>query len=513
MRYIIVLEYIINFILICFYHLHMFQLNSYFTKKHVRWIKHNFLVILSQIALILFPTVLYYIKSPINEILCSCFLFISIIYNIPKKKSKIPLKVTNRVKRLLITELILSIILLNKMSYYLIIKLCVLNIMSIILSIIANFINTPIEALNRKRYINQAKEKLKQMPDLIVIGITGSYGKTSVKNYLCRMLSSKYNVFATPKNYNTTMGIVKTIREDLKPIHQIFICEMGATHIGDIKEICDIVEPKIGIITAIGPQHLESFKSIDNIIKTKFELMDSVTKNNGITFLNYNNEYIAKQDLNKNILTYGVDNENLDYNSFNLTSSSRGLSFTLSSNKSKEKLEFKTKLIGKHNVINLTGAIGIANYLGIPLNKIVNSVREIKNVEHRLELIPHGNLNIIDDSYNSNPISSKSALDTLAEFEGTKIIVTPGLIELGKDEEKYNFELGKYMVNICDYIFLVNSKSAKYILEGINSMNFNEDKIFIVNTPQEAMQHISQLNINNKVTVLLENDLPDNYNI
>ena len=112
---------------------------------------------------------------------------------------------------------------------------------------------------------------------------------------------------------------------------------MGATHIGDIKEICDIVEPKIGIITAIGPQHLESFKSIDNIIKTKFELMDSVTKNNGITFLNYNNEYIAKQDLNKNILTYGVDNENLDYNSFNLTSSSRGLSFTLSSNKSKEK--------------------------------------------------------------------------------------------------------------------------------------------------------------------------------
>ena len=176
-------------------------------------------------------------------------------------------------------------------------------------------------------------------------------------------------------------------------------------------------------------------------------------------------------------------------------------------------MEFKTKLIGKHNVINLTGAIGVANYLGIPLNKIVNSVREIKNVEHRLELIPHGNLNIIDDSYNSNPISSKSALDTLAEFEGTKIIVTPGLIELGKDEEKYNFELGKYMANICDYIFLVNSKSAKYILEGINSMNFNEDKIFIVNTPQEAMQHISQLNINNKVTVLLENDLPDNYNI
>ena len=491
MKQIIITEYIINLVVLLVFHMHMFQLNSYFFKKQLHWIKNNYKKIVLQILLIAFPTLLLTFNNVTTSIIAIIFLALSIFYNIPKKKAKIPFKFTNRVKRMFITEILLILL----------------------IFITANFINSPIELLGKRYYINQAKKILKDMPNLLVIGVTGSYGKTSVKNFLAKTLSSKYEVLVTPKNYNTTMGVVKTIRENLKPFHQIFICEMGATHIGDIKEICDIVEPKIGIITAIGPQHLESFKSIDNIIKTKFELMDSVTKNNGITFLNYNNEYLAKQDLNKNILTYGVDNENLDYNSFNLTSSSRGLSFTLSSNKSKEKLEFKTKLIGKHNVINLTGAIGVANYLGIPLNKIVNSVREIKNVEHRLELIPHGNLNIIDDSYNSNPISSKSALDTLAEFEGTKIIVTPGLIELGKDEEKYNFELGKYMVNICDYIFLVNSKSAKYILEGINSMNFNEDKIFIVNTPQEAMQHISQLNINNKVTVLLENDLPDNYNI
>lgn len=515
MEQIIITEYIINLVVLLVFHMHMFQLNSYFFKKQLHWIKNNYKKIVLQILLIAFPTLLLTFNNVTTSIIAIIFLALSIFYNIPKKKAKIPFKFTNRVKRMFITEilLILLIFITANSTNLIFIKLCILNILSPIIALIANFINSPIELLGKRYYINQAKKILKDMPNLLVIGVTGSYGKTSVKNFLAKTLSSKYEVLVTPKNYNTTMGVVKTIRENLKPFHQIFICEMGATHIGDIKEICDIVEPKIGIITAIGPQHLESFKSIDNIIQTKFELMDSVTKNNGITFLNYNNEYLAKQDLNKNILTYGVDNENLDYNSFNLTSSSRGLSFTLSSNKSKEKLEFKTKLIGKHNVINLTGAIGVANYLGIPLNKIVNSVREIKNVEHRLELIPHGNLNIIDDSYNSNPISSKSALDTLAEFEGTKIIVTPGLIELGKDEEKYNFELGKYMVNICDYIFLVNSKSAKYILEGINSMNFNEDKIFIVNTPQEAMQHISQLNINNKVTVLLENDLPDNYNI
>ncbi len=509
MRYIIVLEYIINFILICFYHLHMFQLNSYFTKKHVRWIKHNFLVILSQIALILFPTVLYYIKSPINEILCSCFLFISIIYNIPKKKSKIPLKVTNRVKRLLITELILSIILLNKMSYYLIIKLCVLNIMSIILSIIANFINTPIEALNRKRYINQAKEKLKQMPDLIVIGITGSYGKTSVKNYLCRMLSSKYNVFATPKNYNTTMGIVKTIREDLKPIHQIFICEMGATKPNDIKEICSIVKPQIGVITSIGPQHLESFKSIDNIIKTKFELADSVKSNNGVMFLNYDNKYIANNKVEMKSYTYGIENETLDYNSFNLESSPKGLTFNFK-NSNSENIQFKTKIIGRHNIVNLTAAIGVSNYLGISFNSLIPIIKNLKNVEHRLELINHGRLNIIDDSYNSNPISFKSAIETLGTFEGTKIVVTPGLVELGQAEYKYNFELGKFMTKYCDYIFLVGSHSQS-VLDGVKKEKFEINKVFTVNSPTDAMKQISKLNINENVTVLLENDLPDNY--
>ena len=176
-----------------------------------------------------------------------------------------------------------------------------------------------------------------------------------------------------------------------------------------------------------------------------------------------------------------------------------------------KEIKFKTKLIGKHNVINLTVALGIANHLDIPFEKLVHSVRELKSVEHRLQLIPHGDFTIIDDSYNSNPISSKSALDTLAEFEGTKIIVTPGLIELGNDEEKYNFEFGKYMSGICDYIFLVNSNSAKSIMEGNNSTNFNKDKIFTVNTPQEAIAQISNLKINGKITALLENDLPDNY--
>ena len=504
MEIIIKIELLINLILLLLFYMHMFQLNSYFFKKYANWMKVNIKKVLIRSIGVLIPILLLLINNNVMNIISAIILAISIIANIPKRKSKIPLKYTNRVIRMFITQAILIIAIYVFSNNY--ITMGLLNIIAFCLCVIANIINYPIEYGIRKYYINDAKKILKNMPNLIVIGVTGSYGKTSVKNFLVKTLSAKYEVLTTPKNYNTTMGVIKTIREELKPIHQIFVCEMGATKLGDIKEICDIVNPKFGVITSIGPQHLESFKTIDNIIKTKFELYDSVNKNGGITFLNYDNEYLAKQD-RSNILTYGINNEKLNYNAYNLKSSSQGLSFSI------KNVDFKTKLIGRHNIVNITGAIAVANYLEIPLERLISRVREINSVEHRLQLISKGNINIIDDAYNSNPVSSKAAIDTLSEFEGIKIIVTPGLIELGGDEEKYNFEFGEYMCNVCDYIFIVNSTISKYILKGINSKGFNKDRIFVVNNPQEAVRQITNFGINDKVTVLLENDLPDNYNL
>lgn len=504
MEIIIKIELIANLILLLLFYMHMFQLNSYFLKKYGNWMKVNIKKILLRSINIIIPTLILLFNNNIARIISIIILAISILANLPKSKAKIPLKFTNRVIRMFITQAILITIICIISNNY--ITFGVLNIIALGLCIIANIINYPIEYGIRKHYINDAKKILKNMPNLIVIGVTGSYGKTSVKNFLVKTLSAKYEVLTTPKNYNTTMGVVKTIREELKPIHQIFVCEMGATKIGDIKEICDIVNPKFGVITSIGPQHLESFKTIENIIKTKFELYDSVNKNGGITFLNYDNEYLAKQN-RFNTLAYGINNEKLDYNAYNLKSSSQGLSFSINN------VDFKTKLIGRHNIVNITGAIAVANYLEIPLDRLVPRVREFKSVEHRLQLISKGNLNIIDDAYNSNPVSSKSAIDTLSEFDGTKIIVTPGLIELGGDEEKYNFEFGEYMCDVCDYIFLVNSTISKYVLNGINSKKYNNDKIFMVNSPQEAVMQITNFGLNDKITVLLENDLPDNYNL
>lgn len=512
MKIVIIVGFIINLVLLLIYSMHMFQLNSYFCKKHMRWMKKNPSRIINQMILVCTAGILVLLNKKVADISAVIFLSASIIYNLPKGKSKISLKLTSRVKRMFATELILIAVcvLIFGYDHYILQKLFGLNIVAHFICMLANLINTPIEKAVRQWYINDAKKILKDMPNLKIIGITGSYGKTSVKNFLYKTLSGKYEVLITPKNYNTTMGVVKTIRENLKPTHQIFICEMGATKVGDIKEICDLVNPTVGIITSIGPQHMESFKTIENVIKTKFELADSVKKNGGTVFLNYNNEYIAKQKPDMDYKTYGVENDKLDYNGFNLTSSSNGLTFKVL-NEDKKEVEFKTKLIGKHNIINIVGAIACANFMGVKIESLVSRVREIQGVEHRLQLLPHGNLTIIDDSYNSNPVSSKSALDTLGEFEGTKIVVTPGLIELGAKEEQYNFELGEYAAGICDYIYLVGENHSKPILEGVKSKKFDENKVFTVASPQEAMQRIGTLQINGKITVLLENDLPDNY--
>lgn len=514
MKILIDIEFTINLILMAIFYMHMFQLNSYFANRYGNWMKKNVKKVVIPLGLAIASTILVIFNNKITDIIAIIVLGIAIFYNFPKEKAKVSLKYTSRVKRMLVTEAILAIIiaLIGVKLNVLAIFLGIVNILASLLCIAANFINSPIEKGIRRYYINDAKRILKSMPDLTVIGITGSYGKTSTKNFLGKTLSAKYETLITPKNYNTTMGVVKTIREELKPTHKIFVCEMGAAKPNDIKEICDIVNPKFGIITSIGPQHLQTFKSIDNIIKTKFELYDAVKKNGGVTFLNYDNDYIANKEKDGNFLTYGVNKENVDYNAYNIKASSDGLSFTIKDKKQDKEIEFKTRLIGRHNAENLTAAIAVANYFDIPMESVVSRVAEIQSVEHRLQLIKNGNIDIIDDAYNSNPVSSKSAIDTLAEFEGKKIIVTPGLIELGADEEKYNFEFGEYMTNVCDYIFLVNSTPAKFVLEGIESKNYERSKIYTVNSPQEAVQKIASMGLG-KVTVLLENDLPDNYKV
>jgi UDP-N-acetylmuramoyl-tripeptide--D-alanyl-D-alanine ligase len=366
-------------------------------------------------------------------------------------------------------------------------------------------------AINRW-FINDAKRILKSCPDLKVIGVTGSYGKTSVKFILKTLLAAKYNVLATPESYNTPMGVVITVRNFLRPTHEVFVCEMGARHVGDIKELCDIVHPQNGIITSVGPQHLETFHSLDNVKKTKFELADALPKE-GVVFLNGEDANIEahRSNVKGKAISYGLSDK-CDYYATDISASSRGTSFTVHTPKGETEI-FTAAMIGKHNVINILGGIAVACEMGIRLAALKPQVRKLESVSHRLQLLPKGNgVTVIDDAYNANPAGTKAAIDALALFDGFKVLVTPGMVELGDKQDELNKEFGAYAAKVCDYVILVGKKQAVPIYEGLKEAGCPEDKIYVADGLADAITRAYAVNAGGKEKIiLLENDLPDNF--
>lgn len=378
--------------------------------------------------------------------------------------------------------------------------------------IIAIWFASPSETAINNRYMRKAIKILskKEYQNLIKIGITGSYGKTSTKFILKTILSEKYNVLATPGSYNTSMGNVRIIREQLKPEHQVFISEMGARKRYDIQEICQFVNPQIGIITSIGPQHLETFKKIENVAKTKGELLKGVTSD-GAVFLPKDNAEcfeLYKKDTHKKFL-YSTKKDGSDVYAKNIKVTKDGSTFTVVT--SKGEFNCKTKLLGEHNVQNIIGCVAIAQYLGLTNQEIQKGIEKIEPVEHRLQLIPSKNGTIvIDDAFNSNPVGSKMALDVIKQFEGRKIIITPGMVELGKEEYNLNKEFGAQMAEVVDFAILVGTNRSKPIEEGLKSKQFNDMNIYVVNSLDEATAQLAKITKAGDV-ILFENDLPDNY--
>ena len=373
----------------------------------------------------------------------------------------------------------------------------------------ANFVNRPVEKRINDWYIHDAERMLKEMPALKVVGITGSYGKTSVKFFLRKLLSAKYNVLMTPESYNTTMGRRQDGPHLPPPDPRDLPLRDGARNVGDIKEICDIVHPGFGVLTSIGPQHLESFKSIDNVIKTKFELRDALPAD-GTVFLNWDNEYIRSQDPARPAVKYGTLREDADYFARDIRVSAEGSSFTIT--RDGVDYRFTTRLIGAHNVLNITGAIAAANTLGVPMADLIPQVRQLESVPHRLQLIRGGSSLIIDDAYNSNPSGAKAALDTLSQFDGVKILVTPGMVELGAKQEELNRAFGRQAAAVCDYAVLVGERQAVPIKAGLLDEGYPENRIFVEHDLTAALKTVENIRAGDKQkVVLLENDLPDNY--
>ena len=323
------------------------------------------------------------------------------------------------------------------------------------------------------------------------------------------MLKEKYNTLVTPKNYNTTMGVVITVRQYLKPQTEIFVCEMGAKKTGDIKEICDLVNPDSAIITTVGSQHLDTFLSIENVFSTKFELYDSVQNKGGATFVCGDSEEIKKGIKDKNVILYGTDSS-FDYFADNIVCSSKGVTFDL--HLLDETVEITTKLLGRHNVLNIVGSAAVAHTYGVSAQSIKFAVSRLNAPEHRLEIKRYANgSTLIDDAYNSNPVGCLEACRVLSQFAPMKrVLITPGLVELGEEEYKHNFKLGEVASECADYIILVGGKRSKPIKEGIMSKGFNEEKLFTVASFKEAYEKYLTF-ADCDTVVLIENDLPDNY--
>lgn len=417
------------------------------------------------------------------------------------------IKFTGRMIRLFIVNFVLLMILGGGVAfatYYSVYCGTLISAISMLvpfIALLANAVTNPFEKLNNLKYVKRAKAKLKDSAP-IVIGITGSYGKTTAKNLLKDMLAKKYTVLATPGSYNTPMGVCKTINNELND-EKIFIAEMGARYKGDIKELCDIVSPVYGIITAVGDMHAETMGSRSDIANVKYELAASLPNSGTLALNGYNADCKALRERNPacEVITAGED---VAYE--NLTIDARGTSFCLVAGDKKQNIT--TKLLGAHIAETVCTCACIALSLGVELPDIAAAVESAQPVEHRLQLLESGGaVTVIDDAFNANPIGAKNALDVLKCFDGTKVIITPGFVELGALEKPSNVELGRQISETCDYAFLVGSRGGD-IKSGAVKAGMSEEKIKLFASRNDAVEALKQID-GNKV-VLFENDLPDN---
>ncbi|MDR1405725.1 MAG: UDP-N-acetylmuramoyl-tripeptide--D-alanyl-D-alanine ligase [Prevotellaceae bacterium] len=499
--------------------LHMMQLNGYFNARYFKWLKESGRKQYDGIRILIvlccaLPALHYHWLLPAGAMLLSgagSFMLL-------KQKSKKKLDFTRRAVRLFAVTLLLAAALpaaawlATRDMRYVAPSFALLAGFSFIIIILANTLAKPVERLINRWYVKDAEKKIRHYPDLTVIGVTGSYGKTSVKHFLQHILSERYHVLITPGSFNTTMGVVRTVREHLQPLHEVFIVEMGAKKTGDVQEICQIVRPRYGIITAVGAQHLETFGSLENVKKAKMELMAALPAT-GAGFINFDN--CAPADIpagaEAEVISFAIL-AGADYCAANIAYGNSGMSFDVYRRKGKM-LTLETSLLGGHNVSNLLACAAVALEMGLEKYRIEKAVKSIRAVEHRLEIktLPNG-ITVIDDAFNSNPVGSKMALEALKRVKGNrKIVITPGMIELGEKEYELNYAFGQTIASNSDIAVLVGAGRTRPIQDGIKSTRFPAENMMVCKNLQEANEYVKSIMQQGDV-VLYENDLPDTFN-
>ena len=504
----------------------MLQQNSYRRDRYMHWLRTSgdTTTIAHLTAYVIF--FLSLTSLGIEIIITSAGSLYGVIrsWQLASAKYKKPLVMTRRAQRIFSVDIILWLVITaavvlifssgNLTSLFYTASVGSLGVLcaSHVVTLLSDLILSPVEKSIARKFYRRAQQRLEAMPGLRIIGITGSYGKTSTKHYLHRILSEQFDTLMTPGSFNTTLGVVRTINEHLKPYNEVFIVEMGAKQTGDIKEICDLVHPTIGIITSVGPQHLESFKTIENVRDTKFELADALPAD-GLAVINNDFAPSASRAVeNTRAVRYGVSNpDGCAFTAKEIVYTPQGTRFTIAGPDGME-IDLSTSLVGECNIANLIAAVIVALELGVSADKIQYAVASIEQVEHRLSLrrIP-GGVTIIDDAFNSNPAGSRMALDVLAMMnQGKRMVITPGMIELGDRQYELNREFGLHMASCADYALIVGNYNRDAILDGLAQGEMPADRVLTFDTFLEANAYAMSIATAGD-TILIENDLPDTF--
>ncbi|MEA3292975.1 MAG: UDP-N-acetylmuramoyl-tripeptide--D-alanyl-D-alanine ligase [Patescibacteria group bacterium] len=453
-------------------------------------------------ALFVFTFILYFLDA-----------YYSII-SILKKRWKIPVP-TKKIILLILTAVLAEILFLfffyEIAKFYLLIGLFYLLLFDILTPIIVSFIIylfLPLTFILKNKIAKKAKEKRSKIKNLLVVGVAGSYGKTSTKDFLFSLLSQKFNVLKTEGNNNTEMGVAKTIIQKLDKNHQVFICEMGAYKKGEIKKICNIVQPKIGVLTGINEQHISLFGSFENLIKAKYEIIKCLPIN-GLAVLNGNNRHCAKlyeKIKIKKILPFVSfrDNENIRQAGIyakNIQTEKEFISFDVFLKK--ESAHFKINLLGKQNIENILMAIAVAIELGMDLNEISERIKKMEYNPNQMKLKKGINgLDIIDLSYSANPNGVIAHLEYLKTYSQKKIIIMPCLIELGKFSKEIHKTIGEKIAEICDLAIITTKDNFKEIEKGAIEKGMNKENILFIENSKEIIEKIKKYTKKGEVILL-----------
>ena len=486
-----------------------YELKRYFSyKKNNRILKKYNLIFITLILI----NILILIYFEYQFLLCLFPILLIFLFKEEHYEKIVRFKYTSRVKRIYIISIIFTLLLgiitiyLSIKYHYLILPIFELFLVSSLKLYVAliMIIDYLLEYLINNKYKRKALKKIKRIKP-ILIGITGSYGKTSFKNFLYQLLSLKYRVCKTPKSYNTYLGIIKSVNEELSDNHEIMIIELGADKLGSLDKTLKLINFDYSVITSIGPQHLKTFKTIDNIVKEKSKIFDKTSK---CVFINYNYEYLRILDKSKynNSVTYSYYGD-CDMYVNDIKIDKDNTQFTL--NVGSDKYNLNTNILGEQQIENLLGSIVIALHLGIDIKEIQKKIQYLENEPHRMQIRYDQNIKIIDDSYNSNIKGFKGAVDILNLQTNYRIIITPGVIELGESWERENRKLGEYIANKLDYVILVGKSVTRPLYLGLINKGFDESNILIVDTFKEGYEFAKSLN--KDITLLIENDLPDYY--